>query len=118
MDPRAAAFRLRERAPWRFVLVVGDFGDTEVGEEPTEGLGEDAELDADNAELGTEYDDNGVKGNVNNGDDEDPGPELEITRDRGVDVLSNEGAEGATVEAIAKNWGEASKISLTLEMVN
>jgi hypothetical protein len=118
VDPRAAAFKLREKAPLRFVLVVGNVGDAEVSEEePTEGLGEDAELDADNAELGTVYDDDGVKGNVDNGDGEGPRAELETAGDRGVDVLSDEGA-GGTVDTIAKNWGEESKFSSTLEMVN
>jgi hypothetical protein len=118
VDPRVAAFRLRERAPLRFVLVVGDIGDTELSEEePTEGLGEDVELAADNAELSTGYGDDGIKGNVDNRDDGDPCAELETTSGRGVDVLSDEEA-GATVGATAKNWGEASQLSSTLEMVN
>jgi hypothetical protein len=101
------------------VLVVGDIWDTELSEEePTEGLGEDVELAADNAELSTGYGDDGVKGSSDDRDDGDPCDELETTSDQGVDVISDEGAEGATVGAIAKNWGEASQLSSTLGVMN
>ena len=67
-------------------------------------MGEDTELDTakDNAELGISCHGDSVECNVDNGDDEVPCTEMEITRDRGVDVLSDEGAEGATIEAIDK----------------
>ena len=72
VDPRAAAFRVRERAQLRFVPVVGDVEDTEVGEDGAiEELGEDAELDitGDDAEQGTVFDGDCVKGNIDSGDD-------------------------------------------------
>ena len=39
---------------------------------------------------------------IHNGGNEVPCAELENTRDQSVDVLSDEGAEGATIEAIDK----------------
>ena len=118
VDPRAAAFRVRERAQLQFVPVVGDVEDTEVGEDgPIEELGEDAELDltGDDAELGTRFDDDCVKGNVDSGDEGKSRVELETTKDRGVDVVYDDGAERDTVETInevSENWGEASNFSL------
>lgn len=103
VDPRAAAFRVRGRAPLRFVLAVGDVGDTEVEEDgPIEELAKDTELDpaGDVAELGTILDDDCAKGTVHSGDDGKSCIELETTKDRGVDVVYDDGAERDTVEAI------------------
>ena len=124
IDPRATAFRVREGALLRFVPAVGDVEDIEAEEdEPTDELGEEAELDSENtagddAELGTGY---GVKGNVDNGNDENSCVELETTEDQGVDVAYNDETERAIVDAInegAENLGEVSELLSTLKMVN
>ena len=84
---------------------IENVGDTEVREEElTKELGGDVELDTaeDKCRAKHKLPDDSVKCNVDNGDDEVPCAEMEITRDRGVDVLSDEGAEGATIEAIDK----------------
>ncbi len=126
VDPRAAAFRVRERALLRFVPAVGDVEGIEAEEdEPTDELDEEAELDSedtagDDAELGTGYDDDGVKGSLD-GDDENSCVELETTEDQGEDVAYDDGAERAIVDAInegAENLGEVSELLSTLEIVN